>query len=103
MDKIEYFKRYLSNPNLYDESYDCSEIAEDFLNDLKEGYILRFSVKDMPYGLMKLKEFGEIVEYNYHEVYTDGEFPVRAEDYVEEIRKLNENEIEIVIRTEPLV
>ena len=54
----------------YDPGYDCSEIAEDFYNVAgNQGNIYRIEGKN---GIINGFEYDDILEFDYHEVYSDG-------------------------------
>ena len=54
----------------YDLGYDCSEIAEDFYNAAgNQGNIYRIEGKN---GIINGYEYNDILQLDYHEVYSDG-------------------------------
>ena len=62
----------LLNSDYYknDPCYDCSEIAEDFYEVANnQGTICRIEGKN---GSINGYEYGDILEFEYHEVYSDG-------------------------------
>lgn len=79
-----------------DSAYDCSEIAEDFYNASGEnGKIYRIEGKN---GSVYGYEYEDILEFEYHEVYSDGSniydpryknIPVPKDDYFRALREIN--------------
>lgn len=84
------------------ENYDCSEIAEDLLNiSGGKGKIYNIESKT---GWVNGKEYGEIKNFQYHQVYSDGKYiydprfsdsPLLNEDYFKIMKELNPNGITI--------
>lgn len=76
--------------------YDCSEIAEDFYEAANnQGIIYRIEGKN---GLINGYEYGDILEFEYHEVYSDGTYiydprytnvPVLKDDYFKALKEIN--------------
>ncbi|WP_099192679.1 RHS repeat-associated core domain-containing protein [Tepidibacter mesophilus] len=88
--------KYYNNRN-----YDCSEIAEDLFNSSGgKGEIIEITGNN---GL-RVKEYDEILEFDYHEVFSDGTYiydpryndmPMLKDDYINELNKLNSGGINI--------
>lgn len=84
------------NSNAYKEDfgYDCSEIAQDFMDAANgKGKIYRIDGKD---GFINGYEYNSILEFDYHEVYSDGKFiydprysnvPIEKGDYFRALKK----------------
>ena len=80
----------------YDLGYDCSEIAEDFYNAAgNQGNIYRIEGKN---GIINGYEYNAILEFDYHEVYSDGisiydpryqNVPITKDDYFRALREIN--------------
>lgn len=81
-----------------DFGYDCSEIAQDFMDAANgNGKIYKIEGKN---GYIKGYEYGSIEEYLYHEVYSDGKYiydprysniPIEKGDYFRALREINPN------------
>ncbi len=88
--------KYFNNRN-----YDCSEIAEDLFNAFGgKGEILEITSKNS----FKVKEYDEILEFDYHEVYSDGVYiydsrysyiSILKNDYIDAIKELSGRGINI--------
>lgn len=97
---LEYFNSYLTSWKIADDSYDCSEIADDFFEELQRGKIIKiYSNEVVNFSILEL---GKKVLYQNHYVFVyedlvyDPRFynkPLYLEDYMELIRELNTNEI----------
>ena len=82
---------YKNNPG-----YDCSEIATDFYDAAgQQGKIYRIEGKD---GVINGYEYGNVYDFEYHEVYSDGVYiydpryqntPVLKDDYFRTLKEIN--------------
>ena len=80
----------------YDYGYDCAEIAEDFYNASgNQGNIYRIEGSN---GGINGYEYNSVLEFDYHEVYTDGiniydpryqNIPIPKADYFRALREIN--------------
>ena len=85
-----------SDYDKYDPGYDCPEIAEDFYNAAEnQGHIYRIEGKN---GIINGYEYNDILEFDYHEVYTDGiniydprfkNIPIPKDDYFRALKEIN--------------
>jgi RHS repeat-associated protein len=84
-------------------SVDCSEIAEKLLNSANRGEVLRMSPIKR-FGSINVEENGQVLPFDYHEVYSDGNFvfdprlspqPVRLSDWYNQARQLNPGGVNI--------
>jgi len=80
------------------QNYDCSEIAEDLFKSANKGCI--YLIKPTDSNTVLVIENKQVMEYEYHEVYSDGNYvfdPRMSEDpipkvkYFGELSKLNKN------------
>jgi hypothetical protein len=88
--------KYYNNRN-----FDCSEIAEDLFNASGgKGEIIEITGNN---GL-RVKEYGEIMDFEYHEVFSDGKYiydprysdnPILKSDYLDALNNLNSGGINI--------
>ena len=88
----------LLNSDYYktDFGYDCSEIAQDFYDAAgNKGTIYRIEGKN---GFVNGYDYDDILEFEYHEVYSDGTYiydprylntPVLKDDYFRALREIN--------------
>ena len=88
----------LLNSDYYktDFGYDCSEIAQDFYSAAgNKGTIYRIEGKN---GFLKGYEYNDILEFDYHEVYSDGVYiydsryqntPILKDDYFRALSEIN--------------
>jgi hypothetical protein len=84
-------------------AYDCSEIAEDLLKAANgKGKIYEIIGKDGKQ--MKGYEYGEIMKYDYHQIFSDGKYiydprysdrPIANEEYFKIMNTLNNGNIKI--------
>ncbi|MDQ0087501.1 uncharacterized protein YukE [Paenibacillus anaericanus] len=91
--------KYKANLN-----YDCSEIADDLANAAGgNGEILTIRSSDK-YGQIKVNEYRTKVDFDYHTVYSDGEYvydprysdvPILKETYLEKLRQDNGGNIAV--------
>ena len=82
--------------------FDCSEIAKEFYDEAgKKGKIYRIEGKN---GIVYQYEYGEKLEFYYHEVYCDGKFiydprytnvPVDKNLYFSKLREINPDGFEV--------
>lgn len=101
------FERLLNSDYYkHDFGYDCSEIAEDFYNAAgKQGIIYRIEGKN---GVINGYEYNNVVEYIYHEVYSDGVYiydpryqnvPIPKDDYFRALREINPDGFNVFTKT----
>lgn len=94
----QFFLNYLKSPRLEDEAFDCSEIADDFMNALQRGKIYQI----VPVGAPDffVYELGNIEQYVNHYVYVNNNVaydprlhtsPIYWIDYQNFIQMLNPN------------
>ncbi len=88
----------LLNSDYYktDSGFDCSEIAEEFYDAAgQQGTIYRIEGKN---GVLYGYEYGNILEFEYHEIYSDGIYiyaprylnePVLKDVYFKALREIN--------------
>lgn len=84
-------------------SVHCSEVAEKLFDAADRGEILRMSPIKR-FGSINVEENGQVLPYDYHEVYSDGNFvfdprlnpqPVRLTDWYNQVRQLNPGGVNI--------
>jgi filamentous hemagglutinin len=83
-------------------NYDCSEIAEDLFRAAgNEGEIINIT-SNTKYGQIKAVQDGSTIEFDYHQVYSDGKFiydprynntPILKDDYLKMINELNDGNV----------
>ena len=95
----------MDNPNYKNyPGIDCSEIAEDIYNASGGiGKIYSITGKGKG-GYINGYEYGDVVNYEYHEVYSNGEYifdprfsntPILEDDYFKALSKINPNGMNI--------
>lgn len=98
MSKLNFFREYLKKPILSNKAYDCSEIADDFYDEFREGKILKIYTKDKVGPSITIPENGKNEVYVNHFVYSDGEYvydpryknaPVKEKEYLKSLQDLN--------------
>lgn len=103
-EKTKYFKEYLKKDILKNNSFDCAEIADDFLGRFGHGKLLTITVEQNKNEFFNVTEFGDTVECVYHTVYTDGEYvydprykgePIKEDTYIQEIRDMNTKKLNV--------
>lgn len=87
-ENADFYKEYWDN-------YDCSEIAEDLYNASgNKGTIIELKTD----GQIKIQEYGTTQMYEYHQVYSDGNYiydprfssePILQSEYFDVVRNLN--------------
>lgn len=99
----------LLNSDYYknDSGYDCSEIAEDFYEAANnKGIIYHIEGKN---GSIYGYEYGNIFEFEYHEVYSDGTYiydpryknvPIMKNEYFKALKEINPEGFDVFIKTQ---
>jgi filamentous hemagglutinin len=84
---------------------DCSEKADILKNTAGSGYTIE--VRNPNKDAIKIQENGSKVEYEYHTVYTDGQYvydptlssqPIPKGDWEQHMKKLNDGNVEFTIQ-----